>query len=88
MIDNAEVTKGFANVDKFGDKFSRALPCVESELNVALPFATICALYPQALKTTDAAFIACSACFDSFANPHFFLCQELIETCILEALRL
>jgi hypothetical protein len=45
MIDNTLIAERFAHVDELGDEFSRALPCVEGELNVTLAFATICALH-------------------------------------------
>ena len=70
--------KGFANVLQLSHQL--AAGCTRRHLHSHAPHLITArtTFGPQCLKPANAALAAGAACFDTFANPNFFLCQKLV----------
>ena len=75
-----------AHVLQFSNQLTALVACIQSQFNLALPFAPGDPLTSKLFETQHAAFVARASRFDALANPHFFLRQKFVELGVLDRL--
>ena len=64
---------------KLGHQLAALVAGIERQLDLALPLAARRTVTTQLLKAQHTAFVARTPGFDALPDPHFFLCQHLVE---------
>ncbi len=86
ILDYAAPVVALGDMLEFGHQFTRAPALGQCHRHLALAVAARRALLAQPFETAHPALVAGAARFDAFADPHFFLRQQLVELCVAHRL--
>ena len=78
-LDDVAVAKRLCHIGKLGHHLARTRRIIDREVDLARTLAPRGALVAQGFEAQHAPFVAGTARLHPFADPHFFLRQELVE---------